>query len=231
MTDLGVSVVVPIWGPPDLTDTCLRALCETAPTAQIIVVDNTGIYQLPVGVTVTKFLRQETNIGCGAAKSLGASFAETPFVVFIDCDAYPHEGWLEPLVAVFDNETVGMAGPRILNRDGSLQTACITVFHGGGSAGGANRQDEHLANIDELGATGACMMVRRTALLECPIDYERFNVSYEDVDLSLQFKEAGWNIAYVPQAIVTHGSTSTGPERWHRIGDVVSNMNIKWGNR
>lgn len=226
-----VSVIVPIWGDVALTDTCLTELTRTAPDADIILVDNTGTYALPEGVRVAQFNKMSENIGCGAAKSLGASQAETPYVCFMDCDAYPHEGWLEPLVSVFDNETVGMAGPRILNRDGSLQTAMIRCWHGNGSAGGVNRQDEHLANIDEDGATGACMMVRRTALLQCPIDFERFNVSYEDVDLSLQFKEAGWKIAYVPQSTVTHGSTSTGPERWHRINDVVSNMTAKWGNR
>lgn len=223
------TVVVVVWGDPALTDQCLTEVRHTSPDAEIVVVDNTGCYTPPC--EVTHLLPQARNLGCGTGKSLGASLATTDAVVFLDCDAYPHEGWLEPLLSAFDDESVGMAGPRILNRDGTLQTACIKAWHGIGHAGGQNRQDEHSANTDEEGATGACMAVRRLALLQCPIDYERFNVSYDDVDLSLQFREAGWKIAYVPQSTVTHGSISTGPERWHRIGDVVSNMNAKWGGR
>lgn len=224
------TVVVPIWGDPALTDQCLLELTRTSPEAGVIAIDNTGTYLTPLGATTATVMKMSDNIGCAAAKSLGASHATTDIIVFMDCDAYPHEGWLEPLLSVFDDESVGMAGPRILNRDGSLQTACIRAWHGNGSAGGENRSDEHLANTDEEGATGACMAVRRTALLQCPID-TAFASTYDDVDLSLQFREAGWKIAYVPQSTVAHGSISTGPERWTNVHSIINLMNAKWGSR
>ena len=223
------SVVVPVWGDPLLTDQCLLELTRVSPEARIIVIDNTGTYVVPDGARCDLF-PQETNIGCARAKSLGASQADTDIIVFMDCDAYPHDGWLEPLLDVFEDETIGMAGPRILNRDGSLQTACIRTWHGIGHAGGENRSDEHLANSEETGATGAAMAVRRTALLRCPID-TAFERTYDDVDLSLQFLEDGWKIAYVPQSTVTHGSVSTGPERWENVHSYIALMNQKWGSR
>ena len=92
----------------------------------------------------TRYLLHEpTNIGCASAKALGASIATGDIVITMDCDAYPHADWLTALVAVFDDHTVGMAGPRIINQDGSLQTACILTWHGAGHAGGQNRQNEH----------------------------------------------------------------------------------------
>lgn len=228
---ISVSVVVAVWGDPSYTDQCLTELRRTAPDAEIVVIDNTATYQVPDGIHVDQFLRQRTNIGCAPAKALGAAVSSGDIVITMDCDAYPHDGWLEPLLAVFDDPEVGMAGPRILNRDGSLQTACILTHHGSGHAGGQNRQDEHASNKDELGATGACMAIRRIALDQCPIDAETFRSTYDDVDLSLQFREAGWRIAYVAESTVTHGSASTGPERWDNVHEIIARMNSKWGNR
>lgn len=229
---MDVSVVIPIWGPAEYTDDCIKALNLFSPDVEIVAVDNTGKYELPVGPWfVNKLLVPGSNIGCGSAKALGAATSSGDVIITMDCDAFPHEGWLEPLVAVFDDERVGMAGPRILNRDGSLQTACIRTWHGIGHAGGENRRDEHASNKEELGATGACMAIRRTALQQCPFDTARFNTTYDDCDLSLQFKEAGWLIAYVAESTVTHGSVSTGPERWVGVHEVIANMNQKWGHR
>ena len=225
------SVVVPVWGPPELTDRCLRALCEHSPEVEIIAVDNTGHYVLPDECQRVILLHQPTNIGCAPAKALGAAAATAPIVITLDCDAYPHAGWLDPLLAVFDDPSVGMAGPRILSEDGSIQTACIRTWHGSGSAGGENRSDEHASNSDEDGATGACMAIRRVALDQCPFDAETFRSTYDDVDLSLQFREAGWRVAYVSESTVTHRLGSTGPERWDNVQGIVANMNIKWGNR
>jgi len=224
------SVVVPIWGDPALTDQCLIELNRTAPDAEVIAIDNTGVYQPPDGVKCT-LVAMPTNVGCATAKAFGAAMSDKDVVITMDCDAFPNDGWLDPLLAVFDNELVGMAGPRIIDRAGNLQCACIRTYHGNGSAGGENRLDEHLANDEEDGATGACMAIRRTALLEIPFDIANFNTTYDDVDLSLQFREAGWRIAYVPQSSVTHGSVSTGPERWVGVHDVIARMNSKWGNR
>lgn len=225
------TVVVPIWGDPTLTDQCLLELARVSPETPVIAIDNTSVYNLPIGATTTAIVRPGENIGCGRAKAMGASLSGSDIVITMDCDAYPHDGWLAPLLAVFDNDTVGMAGPRILNRDGSLQTACIRAWHGNGSAGGDNRKDEHPSNLDEEGATGACMAIRRTTLLQCPFDTDRFNTTYDDVDLSLQFREAGWKIAYVAESTVIHGSVSTGPERWHNVHQVVQNMTDKWAHR
>ena len=223
------SVVVPVWGDPTLTDQCVTEIVRTAPDAELVLIDNTGTYVPPC--EISQLLTQETNIGCCSAKALGAKVSSGEIIITMDCDAYPHEGWLAPLLRVFDDGSVGMAGPRILNRDGTLQTACIRTHHGTGHAGGENRSDEHLANTDEDGATGACMAIRRTALEQCPFDPVNFNTTYDDVDLSLQFREAGWKVAYVPQSTITHGSTSTGPERWVGVHDVIARMNSKWGSR
>lgn len=228
--DLSVSVVVAVWGDPAYTDQCLTELRRTSPDAEIVVVDNTRVYSPPPNVHVDEFLKQRTNIGCAPAKLLGAAVSSGDIIITMDCDAYPHDGWLEPLVAVFDDPEVGMAGPRILNRDGSLQTACIRTWHGIGHAGGENRSDEHPSNKDEDGCTGACMAIRRSALMQCPIDVE-FVSTYDDVDLSLQFREAGWRIAYVEESTVTHGSISTGPERWANVHEIIALMNRKWGSR
>jgi GT2 family glycosyltransferase len=231
MSDLSVSIVVPIWGDPALTDECLAAIhANTVGNYTVILVDNTGRYEVKTLGHLGAIFRQHENIGCARAKILGGSAARSDVVVFLDCDTAPHEGWLEPLLAAFDDPRVAMAGPTLVYPSGEIQCACIRTWHGNGSAGGENRKDWHASNSDEDGCTGACMAIRRSVLLQCPID-PQFANTYDDVDLDLQVKEAGWKIAYVAESVVTHHESATGPERWASVSEIVARMNAKWCHR
>lgn len=231
VTTPSVSIIIPIWGPPELTDACLRALCETATDAEVVAVDNTGVYQLPVGVTVDKLLPQTTNIGCTGAKILGVEQSTGEIIIMCDCDTVGQPGWLESLLEAFNDPAVAMAGPRLIYPDGRLQCACVRTWHGNGSAGGENRLDEHASNSDEDGCTGACMAIRRSVYLAVGgIDPLYLN-GYDDVSLDLLVKEAGHKIAYRAESVVVHHESSTGPERWHHAHQNVALMNAQWGSR
>src|ERR1039458_58478 len=134
MSNLSVSIIVPVWGPPELTDACLTALNTTAPDAEIVVIDNTGHYVLPEGVPVSQLLPQSENIGCTAAKILGVEKSTGQIIVMCDCDTVAQDGWFEALLQAFDDPAIAMAGPRLIYPDGRLQCACITTYHGNGVA-------------------------------------------------------------------------------------------------
>lgn len=231
MSDLAVSVVIPIWGPPELTDACLRALCETAPNAEIVAIDNTGHYVLPDECQSVILLPQPENIGCTAAKMMGVEKSHGDIVIFMDCDTVAQPEWLEALLPAFDNPEVGMAGPKLIYPDGRIQCAGITTFHGNGSAGGANRLDEHPSNDDEDGCTGAGMAIRRSVYHAVGgIDAGYLN-GYDDVSLSLLVRESGYRVAYRAESVVIHHESATGGERWTWAHQNVALMNSQWGNR
>jgi GT2 family glycosyltransferase len=54
------------------------------------------------------------------------------------------------------------------------------------------------------------MFLRREAFDEIGGFSARFFLYFEDFDLSIRIREAGWDIAYVPTAVITHhgGSAS-----------------------
>jgi GT2 family glycosyltransferase len=206
-------------------------LCETAPDAEIVAIDNTGHYVLPDECPHVVLLPQSENIGCTAAKMLGVEKSHGDIVIFLDCDTVAQPGWLDALLAAFENPDVAMAGPRLIYPDGRLQCACIRTWHGNGSAGGENRLDEHASNDDEDGCTGACVAIRRSVYLAVGgIDPLYLN-GYDDVSLSLLVKEAGHKIAYRAESVVVHHESSTGPERWTYAHQNVALMNQQWGSR
>ena len=224
-----VSIIIPVWGPPELSWACLRAIHETAPDAEVVVVDNTGTFEPEYPVDV--FLPQAENLGCTGAKILGVEKSTRPLVCFLDCDTEAQPRWLDALLTAFDDPQVAMAGPTLRYPNGAIQCAGITTYHGNGSAGGANRQDAHPSNSDEDGCTGAAMAVRRSVYEEVGGIDPRFLNGYDDVWLDLCVKEAGYKIAYVAESEVIHHESSTGPERWTFAGQNVALMNELWGSR
>lgn len=225
-------MVIPVWGDPALTDACLAALNATAPGVEVVVIDNTGMYRLPEGVTATHLLPQAENLGCTGAKILGVEKSHGDIIIFCDCDTVAQPGWLEPLIAAFDDPSVAMAGPKLLYPDGRIQCAGVRTWHNaGGAAGGENRHDEHPTNSDETGCTGACMAIRRDVYNEVGGIDPLFLNGYDDVDLDIAVLVAGYKIGYVAESVVHHHESSTGPERWTYAHQNVAYMNAKWGSR
>ena len=70
---------------------------------------------------------------------------------------------------------------------------------------------------------GACMFVRRSALDQAGLFDERFFMYSEEVDLCRRIRLAGWEIYYVPRAIITHyGGQSTQQMACRNVRPVIS---------
>ena len=96
-------------------------------------------------------------------------------IIFIDDDLYEYpKGWNETLTTVLKSHSVLMAGPRLLNRDNSIQA---TVSKS------SNVTDSYI-EVDYI--PGACMAYRKNGLL--------FNEEYkgwgmEDIQFQLELKK------------------------------------------
>src|SRR5665213_543390 len=134
------SIIVPIWGAPELTDACLRALEETTEDYELILIDNTGIYE-PQSFYTT-IIHNAENVGYARANNDGVAIATSPICVLLNCDTETQEEWLPPLLSAFDDESVHITGPRIIHMDGTLQTSGCRTWHGNGSAGGEELKDD-----------------------------------------------------------------------------------------
>lgn len=231
MSDLTVTIVIPVFGAKQYLDNCMAAHAANTDNCKIVLVDNGTGHSVDQPKNLDAIIRNPENLGCTAAKIQGASAASTDIIIFEDVDTEVQPGWLDALLTAFEDPDVAMAGPKLIYPNGSIQCAGVRTWHGHGQAGGENRHDEHATNSDEDGCTGACMAIRRSVYEEVGGIDPIWPNAYDDVDLDLLVKEAGHKIAYVADSVIIHHESKTGPERWTHAHIAVQEMNRKWGNR
>ena len=165
------------------------------------------------------------------------------YLLVLNPDTIILPGSLNELVSYLKlHPDVGICGPKVLNRDGSLQKACrrgvsrpwaaFSYFSGLSSLfpkskrfGGylLNYMDENDTHEVD-GVSGSCMLIRRKVIEQVGYFDELFFAYQEDADYSFQVKKAGWKIVYFPQAQIIHyggqGGSRVQPYRsiyeWHR---------------
>jgi N-acetylglucosaminyl-diphospho-decaprenol L-rhamnosyltransferase len=147
------------------------------------------------------------------------------YVLFLNPDTVVHAGALEALAGFLDSHPrVGAAGPRLLNPDGTLQTAAfrfptlsmalLDLFPPGEALPGRlydswwhGRYPQERAGdapfaIDH--PLGACILARRAVVEQVGGMDEQFFMYSEEVDWCYHVRRAGWAIWQVPAARVTH---------------------------
>ena len=184
-------------------------------------------------------------------QSLRASSGQS--ILLLNPDTIVLPGALNVMVEYLNSHPeVGICGPKVLNRDGSLQKACrrgvsrpwaaISYFSGLSSSfpkskffGGylLNYMDEN-ATHEVDGVSGSCMLIRRAVIEQVGFLDERFFAYQEDADYCFQAKKAGWKVIYLPQAQIIHyggkGGSRVQPYRsiyeWHRSYYLYYRKNI-----
>jgi GT2 family glycosyltransferase len=215
------TVVIPTWNSLAYLPRCSEALQLHSPDAPIVVVDNGStdgtVDWLDAHAPGVSVLRNATNEGFGAACNRGAASSSTPWVCFLNADAFVTDGWLEAM-----HETAAtvpgaaLVGPMLLNEDGTLQEAGAMlsqtadgVLHGYGADPEA--WEYRFPRVVDY-CSAACLLVRRPALEELGgFDVATFGLAYyEDVDLCLRAAELGLRTVYAPDARVVHVRNPSG---------------------
>ncbi len=230
---LVVSIVLN-WNRKDDTLASLTSLFEQATAGfslEVLLVDNgstdgsveavekrlpsVGVIRLPDNLGYSAGM----NIGLRAALDRGADWT---FLVNNDAIAEPCS--LERLVASTSRPGIGIAAP--------------TVYYAGESnrvwPSAGRRRRLSLAPIDTTAearsggaydvdwANACCILVRRELWEQVGLFDEHYRFYYEDHDLCIRAKNAGWRIVHVPDARVRHHvSASTGegsPAKMYLLG-------------
>jgi hypothetical protein len=168
------------------------------------------------------FLKNDRNLGFAAGNNPAIRLSKGRYVVLLNPDARVKDGALQKMVAWMDaHPDVGVAGPRLLNPDGTPQPSVRrfprladqvlillklhrlarflpplrTYFADDFDYG--REQD-----VDQV--MGAAFFVRRRVFEDIGLLDESFFIWFEEVDFCKRAKEAGWRVAYVPSATVVH---------------------------
>lgn len=247
-----VSIIVPAFNRVELTLACLDALArhtddgasaarESAPLSyEVIVVDNGSTDGTPEALASfagdLRVIRNETNLGFARACNQGAIAARGRYFLFLNNDTEVGPGWLWPLVALADGDPrVGIAGSKLLYPDGRIQHVGVVVSEGWEPCHlyrTEPRAESSFVNRsrDFQAVTAACMLLRRgVAGDERPFD-EAFVNGYEDVDLCLRVREAGYRVVYCAESVVVHheGRTEGRHERTHAN---LALLRERWAHR
>jgi GT2 family glycosyltransferase len=147
----------------------------------------------------------------------GAVVAHGELLCFLNDDmAVLSPDWLDEMVPLLDDPQVGAVGARLLFPDGTIQHVGHHFIDG--SAGhpffgwAADTMAEGaVAQLtgERSGATAACLLVRAEDFWRIGGFSERFPLNYNDVDLCLKLREAGFRILVTPHAELLHYESQT----------------------
>jgi GT2 family glycosyltransferase len=231
-----VSIVIVSYNTREMTLECLRVLyadlraSHLDSTSEVWVVDNASrdgsVAAIRAAFPLVNVMASDRNIGFGAANNRALEQASGEFLLLLNSDAFPEPGAIGALARYLrEHREVGVVGPRLLNRDGSLQESCfrfpsptqkwvenlwISAVLKNHPVLGDYRRWAHDAERQVDFVSGACMMVRREVYDQVGGFDERFFMYSEETDWQRRIRDNGWQVAFTPSAQVTHYGGSSG---------------------
>ena len=225
-----VAVVIPSWNSAGLLPRCLASLAGQG-SVELLVVDNgstdgSAAYLEREGVPL---LALPANRGFAAAVNLGAARTEAPAVLALNVDTVLEPGALAALASALEADSgLGGVQPRILQLEkGAPMDAGSARLYSAGQgltrdgravelgAGEAQRSG-YLRRREIFGVCGAACLLRRELFAELGGYDERYFAFYEDVDLNVRARIAGWRFDYVPEAVIWHVGNASWQEGFRR---------------
>jgi GT2 family glycosyltransferase len=238
---MDVSFVIVSWNAKEYLRGCLRSIAATCrdTSHEIIVVDNASHDGSPEMLEAefpeVRVVRNADNLGFAGANNQGTALARGRYLALVNSDVELLPDALRRLVAFLDEHPdVGIAGPKVLNGDGTLQASCRTepslrswLFRSlaldtrfprsrlFGDHYMTHWSHDEVRDVEVL--SGCFWMIRRSAHEQVGGLDARFFMYAEDMDLCRRYREAGWRVTFFPGARIVHfggGSSGNAPARF-----------------
>jgi mycofactocin system glycosyltransferase len=208
LTESDVTVVVPVHDRPAQLDRLLHALGSLS---CIVVDDGSRDAALTEEIATrhgARCIALPHNEGPAAARNRGLAAVTSPVVAFIDSDVVPTQGWLDPLLALFDDPLVAAVAPRVIPNPPARRTSlsayeAVRSALDRGGRGGVVRPQSRIPFVPS-----ATLLVRRAAVGDHPFDEDLR--TGEDVDLVWRLDAQGWDVRFDPTSTMLHDGPSDG---------------------
>lgn len=212
----------------DLLIRCLDCIfaSELPESSQVIVVDNgsadDSVARVRAAYPEVEVIEAGRNLGFAAANNRAFEKALGRYLMLVNTDALLEKECAARLLDLMEsNPRTGMAGPQLLNQDGSLQTSYEAVPTLATETlnrsllkrlfpkrfPGKNRRMSGPEPVEAL--IGAVMFIRREALEKVGGFDEDYFFFLEETDLAVRMRKAGWQVVHHPGAKAIHLQGST----------------------
>lgn len=235
---MDVSVILVNYRSREKTRQCLLSLRKANFSGilyEIIIVDNSEESDFDEAFQTNfpeaTFIRSEKNRGMGGGNNLGAQKAKGNFFLILNPDTTVRSDAVHILFDFMkDREDIGIAGPKLLNPDGTLQYSCLRfpkvwtpilrrTFLGRLTPDHLGRylmtDFDHQNTSDVDWMLGSCLMIRADFYRRVGGFDERFFMYFEDIDLCRRAWREGLRVVYCPSAVVIHDhARGSAHSRW-----------------
>lgn len=234
----GLTAVVLNWDRPELTARCVESLLSAGvPGERTVVVDNGSALdsyrrlQQTLGDCI--LIRLPHNVGIARAFNLGAARLPGDNYLLLNNDAFAHEpSSVLRLTRALTREGIGVAAPRLLNEDLTLQPSVVALLTPRTALVGAlglsrlipNRWQprwgthwDHSESRLVEAANGAVYAVRGETWGRLGGMTELRWMYGEDLDLCRRARALGWGVWYEEGATFVHLGSSTVRNHWSDV--------------
>lgn len=229
---MDLSIIILNYNAKDFLLPCIKGIVEHTANLdyEIIVVDNASTdgsadyieHKLLPRFTELKLIKSEKNNGYASGNNIGIKVAHGRHVIIMNPDIVIWKNSLKQMVEFMDDHPkVGMAGPKLLSPDGSLQyfvyrfpTPLVLLYRRTSLSRFKFAQraiDNYLMTDWDHKDTrpvewvqGSCIIVRKEAIDKVGLMDERYFLYSEDTDWCRRFWQAGLEIWYLANIELIH---------------------------
>ena len=219
-----ISIIIATRDRIDLLSRCIASITSKTsyPNYEIIVVDNESKSEEAREYFRNfehRLLQFHGPFNFSALNNLAVEQTDAPWLLFLNNDVEVIESeWLTVMAEHVQRPEVGAVGARLLYPNDTVQHAGVVLGVGGiadhafrhfpADAPGVSRQLQVTRNYSSV--TGACLLTRREVFEEIGgFDEEQLPVTFNDVDLCLKMRRAGYLIVYTPFAKLYHHESAS----------------------
>lgn len=222
-----ISIIIPNKDEKATLEKCLRSIEEKSiyKDYEILIIENNSVTD-EIFTYYEELKKQgrirvavwEGDFNYAAINNYGASLAKGRYLLFLNNDIEVIAAdWMEEMLGHCQRPEVGAVGAKLYYPDGTIQHAgCIIGI--GGIAGhmfvgmpGDRTGYLHKASIqqDLSAVTAACMMMKAEAFHAAGGFTEELAVAFNDIDLCLKVRRAGYLVVYDPYVKMYHYESKT----------------------
>lgn len=216
MGNIQLSIIIVNFKSEQFLKRCLASIYNVWGREIEIIVVNNDITELLADIErafpAVKIIKQQKNIGFGAANNAGAKIAQGKYLLLLNPDTDILADDLDKIFKKFgENKEVAVIGPRLMTDSGKTQEWCagkeFTFWRLIKNNFGIIESQKIWESRNEILAdwvSGAAFFVKKEIFDKVGGFDEIFFMYFEDEELCRRIRKAGYKVLYYPEVSINH---------------------------